>query len=91
MCVCAHTHSHTFGWCLDVPSVPGLHLWESGAGGELENTRGSSRRREREGGLLMHEGRGEQSSRAELCRGGMQIVSMCGEDRGAELAAGRCG
>lgn len=46
---------------MDVPSVPGLHLWESGAGGELENTRGSSRRREgekgREGGLLMHEGR----------------------------------
>lgn len=76
--------------------MPGLHLWESGAGGELENTRGSSRRiegeREREGGLLMHEGRGgEQSSRAELCRGGMQIVSMCGEDRRAELAAGRCG
>lgn len=28
---------------------------------------------------------------AELCRGGMQIVSMCGEDRRAELAAGRCG
>lgn len=23
--------------------------------------------------------------------GGMQIVSMCGEDRRAELAAGRCG
>lgn len=42
----------------------------------------------------MHERRaegGELSSRAELCRGGMQIVSMCGEDRRAELAAGRCG
>lgn len=77
MCVCVHTRSHTFGWCLDVPSVPGLHLWESGAGGELENTRGSSRRiegeREREGGLLMHEGRGgsraaEQSCAEEECR-----------------------
>lgn len=53
--------------------MPGLHLWESGAGGDLENTRGSSRRREREGGregvLLMHEGReGEQPSRAVLRR-----------------------
>lgn len=76
VCVC-NTRSHTFGRCLDVPSVPGLHLWESGAGGELENTRGSSRRREgereREGGLLMHEEGGgsraaEQSCAEEECR-----------------------
>lgn len=73
-----NTRSHTFGWCLDVPSVPGLHLWESGAGGDLENTRWSSRRiegeKEREGGLLMHVEEEEEeggSSRAELCRGGM--------------------
>lgn len=61
MCVCVHKRTHiTFGWCLDVPSVPGLHLWESGAGGDLENTRGSSRRREGERKrvrLLMHDER----------------------------------
>lgn len=31
--ICTRT---TFGWCLKLPEVPRLHLWESGAGGELE-------------------------------------------------------
>lgn len=67
--------------CGRVVQVGSSKILEGAAGGE------------REGGLLMHEGRGgrEESSRAEPCRGGMQIVSMCGEDRRAELAAGRCG
>lgn len=43
--VCTQT---TFGWCLKLPMVPRLHLWQSGAGGELENTRESSTRREGE-------------------------------------------
>lgn len=59
----------------------------------LEGAAGGEREREREGGWAADawEGGRVQSSRAELCRGGMQIVSMCGEDRRAELAAGRCG
>lgn len=70
--VCTRT---TFGWCLELPKVPRLHLWESGAGGALENTRGSSRRREgegkreREGGLLMHGG-----------WGGRVCVCVCAEE-----------
>lgn len=59
----------------------------------LEGAEGGERKRgrekEREGGLLMHEV--VVVGGAELCRGGMQIVSICGKDRRAELAAGRCG
>lgn len=42
------------------------------------------------GGAAMHEEE-EGGQGAALCRRGMQIVSMCGEDRGAVLAAVRCG
>lgn len=51
--------------------------------------------RETEGGRAADaRGRGGGGGRgkgAELCRRGMQIVSMCGEDRRAVLAAVRCG
>lgn len=75
---------------MKLPTVPRLHLWPGGAGGELGNARGSGMRREGEG---TGGGVGEEGGRggAALCRSGMQIVSMCGEDRGAELTAVRCG
>lgn len=49
--------------------MPGLHLCESGAGGDLEKEKREQqeeREKRREGGLLMHEGRegGVRASRA---------------------------
>lgn len=49
------------------------------------------RREERREGELPVREEEEGGQGAALRRRGMQIVSMCGEDRGAELAAVRCG
>lgn len=51
--VCTRT---TFGWCLELPKVPRLHLWESGAGGALENTRREGERKRGRVGCRCTEG-----------------------------------
>lgn len=94
MYVCAHT----FGTCLGVLCARATSVGEWcrwGAQIYYKEQQEREGQKTREGGLLIHEWRrrvvGVPRSGAELCREGMQIVSMCGEDRRTELAAGRCG
>lgn len=83
VCVCIYKHlegvlnSHS----AKVVQVGSLKIPEGAAVGEGEKTRG------RVGRWCIRWG----GSQAELCWAGMQIVSMCEEDRRAVLAPGRCG
>lgn len=69
LCVCTFAITHIWMVC-GCPPVPGLHLWESGAGGEfeiLEGTAGGEGERERGGADGWGSGAAEQSCAEEEC------------------------